>query len=147
MLDALSVVLDHAVAECRLVDDLADVFEDKVIGLEVGVGPQAEALLLRLDDRDIGVLFPLEALVLAVVAAIAVPADAFDFGCPVDAVGILSARVILAIVCRGGEVLGVIALAGRVLWGATYANLPHSRNPAHHAPNSPCSSRHTGNHG
>jgi hypothetical protein len=86
VLDALLVVLQHAAAEGGLVDDLADVLVHKVIGLQVSVRPQAKALLLRLDDRDLGILLALEPLVLAAIAAVAFAVYALDLGRPVDAV-------------------------------------------------------------
>lgn len=70
MLDALPIVLHHAGPECRLVDDLANVLKNKVVGLQVLVCSQAETLLVRLDDRNVGILLALEPLVLAPLSAI-----------------------------------------------------------------------------
>jgi hypothetical protein len=101
VLDALPVVFHHSVAEGGLVDDLAEVLEDEVIGLQVGICPQAESLLLGLDDRDVGVLLALEPLVLAALPAVAIATDTLDFGRPVDAVRVFTAGVVLAVACRG----------------------------------------------
>jgi hypothetical protein len=104
VLDALLVVLHHSVAEGGLVDDLAEVLEDEVIGLQVSICPQAESLLLGLDDRDVGVLLALEPLVLAALPAVAIAIDTLDFGRPVDAVRVFTAGVVLAVACRGRKI-------------------------------------------
>jgi len=93
VLDALVVVLQHAAAECLLVDDLANVLEDELAGGHVAVGAQAEALFVRLDDGDVGVLLALEALVLALAAARAV-ADTLHLGGAVDAVRVVATGLV-----------------------------------------------------
>jgi hypothetical protein len=72
VLDSLVVVLTHATAEGALVDDFANVFEDEIAWSHVLVGAKTETLLLRLYNRDIGILFPLKAHVLAFPTAAAV---------------------------------------------------------------------------
>lgn len=69
MLNAFLVVLHHATAKGRLVDHLSHILVDELVLVEVRVRAQAVALLLRLDNGYIGVEFPLEALVLAEIAA------------------------------------------------------------------------------
>lgn len=97
MLDAFLVILYRALPKGRLVDDLADVLEDKVVGFQVNIGPEPEALFFGLNDRDVGVLPLLKSLVLAPGTAVAFPAHALHLGRAIDAVGIFATRMILAI--------------------------------------------------
>jgi hypothetical protein len=106
MLDALLVVFHHPAAKRRLVDDLTDVLEHKVVGLQVSICPQAVSLLFGLDDRDLGILLALEPLVLTAIAAVAVTVDAFDFGGAVDAVRVLTAGVVPVVACRWEKSVG-----------------------------------------
>jgi hypothetical protein len=99
MFDALIVVFEHAAAERGLVDDLANVLVDKIIGLQVLIRPQAEALLLRLDDGNFGILLALEPLILAALPAVAIAIYALNLCRSVDAVRILPAGMILIVVC------------------------------------------------
>jgi len=96
MLDAFFVLLERTPPEGWLVDDFANVLENEIIGVQVGICAQAVALPLCLDDRDIGVLFSLESLILTPDTTIAV-AHTFHFSCTIDTIGIFSARMILAI--------------------------------------------------
>lgn len=100
VLDALAVVLDHPVPERRLIDDLANVLENEVVWLQVPVRPQAEPLLVGLDDRNIGILLALKPLVLTTRPAVAVSIYALNFGRAVDAVGILATSVVFIISCE-----------------------------------------------
>lgn len=106
MLDALLVVLEHSASECGLVDDLANVFEDKVVGLKVIVRAEAVALFFGLDYGDAGVLLPLESLVLATIATASGCADdTLDTSCSVDA--ILSASIINPVICQVESMLEI----------------------------------------
>ena len=91
--DAFLIILVHAPPESRLRDDFTNVFEDEIIRLEIIVSTQAEAFLVSLDDRDIGVDFSLEALVLAPISAAAIP-GALHLGGPIDAVRVFTARMV-----------------------------------------------------
>jgi hypothetical protein len=93
MLNTFFVILDHASAEGTLINDLPDIFEDEIAGFEIAVRAQSETLLLSLDDCHIGILFPLEALVLAGAPAGAV-AHALHLGRAINAVGIFAAGII-----------------------------------------------------
>lgn len=106
MFDALLVVFEHPAAKRRLVDDLANILKYEVIGLKLSVGPETKTFLVGFDDRDVGVLFSLEALVLAVVSAIAAPVDALDFCRPVDAIRVFTTGMVLAVICRRDGVSG-----------------------------------------
>jgi len=93
VLDAFLIILVHAPPESRLRDDFANVFEDEIIWLEMIVSTQAEAFLVSLDDRNVGVDLLLEALVLAPVSAAAIP-RALHLGGPVDAIRVFAACMI-----------------------------------------------------
>ena len=79
MLDALVIILNCSASECWLIDYFSDVLEDKIIWLQVSIYTEAVAFFLSLDHRDVGVLFALEALILAADATIAVAIDTFQF--------------------------------------------------------------------
>ena len=100
VLDALVVVLQHALAELVLINDFANILEDELVRRKIFVCTDAVTFLLRLDYGDVGVLAELETLVLALVAAPAV-AQALHFGRTVDTVRILIASKIQArsIIC------------------------------------------------
>lgn len=93
MLDALLIVLDHAAAECPLIDDFADVLEYEVARREVLVGSQPKAFLVGFDDCHVGVLFALKTLILAISSAAAV-AHTLHLGGTIDTVGVLAAGMI-----------------------------------------------------
>ncbi len=150
VLDALLVVLDHPIPKRGLVNHLAKVLEHKVIGLQVGIRSQAEALLLGLDDRDLAILFALEPLVLATFPAVAIAIDTLDFCRAVDAVRVLAACVVLVVVCRWQkkDMLGGGG-SHQKQWGRreeTYANLRHNHNPTRRGPRSPYSWSRRDNH-
>jgi hypothetical protein len=91
--DALLIVLSHPPGKGILPNDLADVFEDEIIRSQISVCAEAVALLLCLKDRDRGILFVLEALVLAIGSALAV-IDTFDLSCAINAVGVLTTSMV-----------------------------------------------------
>lgn len=93
MLDTFLVILVHAAAEGGLRDDFTNILENKFIRLEVGVGAKAISLLLRLDDRDIGVVLLLKALILACGSTPAI-SGTFHLGGAIDTVRIFTAGMI-----------------------------------------------------
>lgn len=93
MFDALLIVLSHPPGKGILPNDLADVFEDEIIRSQISVCAEAVALLLGLKNRDRGVLFMLEALVLAIASALAV-IDTLNLGCAINAVGVFTTSMV-----------------------------------------------------
>lgn len=93
MLDPIFVIFDHALAEGLLGDDLANILEDEIIWLEVGIGAKAITFLLRLDDRDVGVELLLEALILAASSTPAI-SGAFHLGGTIDTIRIFTTGMV-----------------------------------------------------
>lgn len=93
MLDALLIVLHHTAAESAFIDYFANILEDEFAGHQVLVRTEAESFLVGLDDCDVGILLSQETLVLTFSAATAIP-HTFHFGCAIDAVRILTARIV-----------------------------------------------------
>jgi hypothetical protein len=88
----------HAPPERILADDLTDVLENEVVGLKVSIRSQSIAFLFCFDDRDIGVLFPLKALVLASRAAPTIIAT-LHLGGTIDTVRIFAAGMVRSSRC------------------------------------------------
>jgi hypothetical protein len=86
MPDPLLVILNGPLSKRRLIDHFADVLENEVVRLQVGIRSQSESFLVGLDDRYIGVLFPLKTLILTSSTTGAVSVNAFHFSCPIDAI-------------------------------------------------------------
>jgi hypothetical protein len=98
MLDTFIGILNGAPPERRLIDNFADVLENKIIGVQVSVRPQTISFFLGFNDRNIGVLFALEALILTTFTTVAITISAaFHFRRTVDTVRIFPTRLILAI--------------------------------------------------
>jgi hypothetical protein len=93
VLDTFFIILNHASAEISFSDDFTNILENKVASPHVNICAQAKAFLVGLDDCDVGVLFSLEALVFARVAAAAV-IQALHFRRTIDAVGIFTTSTI-----------------------------------------------------
>ena len=85
MPDALFIIVKHTFPELYFVDDLANVLVNEVVRSQIPVRAQTVPFLVGLEDRDIGILFELEALILTCATASTVP-NAFHFGRTVDAV-------------------------------------------------------------
>jgi hypothetical protein len=92
--DALFVVLSHPTPELLLSDHLSNILEDQLVRVEIRFRSESEAFFIRFDDRDFCVLFLLEPLIPAVLAALAV-SHALDFGRSVDAIGVFATCQVL----------------------------------------------------
>ena len=99
VLDALLIISDHPLSESRLVNDLPYILKDEIARLKIRVCPQAKPLFISFDDRDVGVLFSLKTLVLAITATIAFLIHTFHLGGAVDA-RIIHTCVVDTIVCQ-----------------------------------------------
>ena len=66
MLDTFLVVLVPPTLEIPDIDDIADVFENESIRLDLMIRSETIAFLLCFEDRDFGMLMFLEPLVLAI---------------------------------------------------------------------------------
>lgn len=95
VLDAFLVVHVHSAAKGLLGDDLANILKDEISRLEVGVGPQAVAFLVGLDDRHIGIEVSSKALVLTFCSAGTVVL-AFHLRGTIDTIRVLAARIVLS---------------------------------------------------
>jgi hypothetical protein len=75
----------HPSAEGVFTNDLTNVLENKVIGTQISVSTKSKTLFLCLENRDCGILFVLEALILTFWPAFTI-ADTFDLCSSVDAI-------------------------------------------------------------
>lgn len=91
--DFLYIVILHTLAKCIFVDDLANILEDEISRLQIGIRSKSKSFFLCLDDGHVGILFSREALILAFPAAPAV-ADALHFRRAVNAIRIFATRKI-----------------------------------------------------
>lgn len=125
MLDALLIILDRATAERRLIDNFSYILENKIVGVQIGVGTQTIAFFLGLDNRDLCELFLLEALVLAVWSAMTLIVETFDFRESVNAVGVFAASMVNAVACCKVS----ITEASQMMWfGSRYSSLQSQPN-------------------
>lgn len=93
----LVVIALHSLAEVVFLNYFADVLVDEGVCGDKGLGAQAKALFLCLDDVDVCILLALKTLILAVLTTSAIFCYAFDLGEAIDAA---------AFVCTGaGDVV------------------------------------------
>lgn len=97
MLDALLVILNCSLSKGGLIDNLADILENKVIHAQVGIGAQPVSFLVGFDDGDISILPALETLVLASSPTRTISIDTFELRRAINAIGVFSTGKILAI--------------------------------------------------